>query len=265
MRVLITGASRGIGAAVARVFAAHHGADARVALLARSMTTPSHASLEGTLAKTALDLRDMGAAAFPYEVDMRHGEELVSTVSKAIGRLGGLDVLINNASALHLGEHATVRQMNLLHQVNTRGTMICNETCLPYLEESRGSIVTLSPPIRLGRLDWISSHAPYTISKYGMTLATLARADRRVRANCLWPRRCVATEATRRLEREMGVEGAYSRGRDPHEVAQAVYTVATSRRWNAECLLDEDVYDMPPTNAPLDLFVEDRMDTYADP
>ena len=261
MRVLVTGASRGLGAAIARAFARHHGAEARIALLGRSLAIPSHPELAGTLERTAREVRAAGATAVPVQVDLRHGEGLVRALCETVEQLGGLDVLVNNASALHARPHATVRQMDLVHQVNARATMLCNEVCAPHLEEARGAIVTLSPAIRLGRLEWISAHAPYTLSKYGMTLATLGRASDRVRANCLWPRRLVATAATRRLEREGLVEGAYTRGRDPDAVAEAVHRLATSHRWNAACLLDEDVLDeaeLPPApGAPLDLFVEE--------
>ena len=113
----------------------------------------------------------------------------------------------------------------------------------------------MSPPIRTGRLDWISPHPAYTISKYSMTLATLSAASFRIRANCLWPRHTVATHATRRLEDSLRMDGVYSRGRPPEDVAEAVYALATSESMTGRALYDDEVLqDMPSTSAPLNLF-----------
>ena len=257
MRVLVTGASRGIGAAIARRFA--FGKNASVAVLGRSLDAPSHPPLHGTLRETADAIELCGGKAFPYQVDMRDGEAVTETVASAIRDMGGLDVLINNASVLAVGPSAdTPKSMQLLSAVNTHATMLCLNTARPALEESAGNIVTLSPPIRLARLDWIQKHGvSYTLSKYSMTLATLASATRNVYANCVWPKYCVATAATYRLEREGVMRGAHSNGRPAEDTAEAVYRVAVTRRWNASALLDEDVYDMPPAHplAPLDAYV----------
>lgn len=257
MRVLITGASRGIGAAIARTFAQRHGASAQLALLGRSDDTPSHPSLEGTLQDTAEAVRRHGARAFTAPVDMQHGDALCTALKRCMEDLGGLDVLVNNASVLWIDKVASPRQMDLVHAVNTRGTMLCLQTCAEALADSErgGSVVTLSPPVRLGRLDWVTPHVPYTLSKYSMTIATLGAASDRVRANCLWPKRTVATAATQRLEPWM--PGAFSKGRSPDLVAEAVHRLATELTCNACTLLDEEVLpDMPGQEAPLDAFVE---------
>ena len=213
MRILVTGASRGIGAAVAQRFAAGRGTS--VALLGRSLEQPSHSTLSGTLRATACEVERLGARAIPLQVDMRDGEAVVRTVRDAISLMGGLDVLINNASVLAVGPKAdTPKSMALLGAVNAQATMLCLSTAREALHEARGSIVTVSPPIRLARLDWIQQHGiAYTLSKYNMTMATLASATGSVRANCVWPKRCVATAATRRLEQEGVMTGAYTRGR----------------------------------------------------
>jgi NAD(P)-dependent dehydrogenase (short-subunit alcohol dehydrogenase family) len=256
MRVLITGASRGIGAAIARVFAERHGPEARLALLGRSATAPSHPRLEGTLEEVAHECAARhGARATPLGVDLRDAVALRAALAEAQRALGGgLDVLVNNASVLAL-DPSSPRDMDLVHAVNVRGTLLCLHDCAPALRASRGAIVTLAPPVRLGRLDWIAAPSPaYTLSKYAMTLATLAAADGRVRANALWPKRLVRTAATRRLEAEAGVAGAHSRGRDPRYVAEAVYALATSER-TAHALYDEDVLPPPDDAAPLDAYV----------
>ena len=257
MRVLITGASRGIGAAVARAFAEHHGSNLRVALLARSKSKPSHPLLDGTLLETTRDVEARGGAAIPLEVDMRDGPALCQTVASALHSMGGLDVLVNNASVLAVERDASAKTMDLLHAVNARGTMLCLQECRAALEDSRGSVVTLSPPVRAGRLEWISAHPAYTLSKYAMTLATLGAASDRVRANCLWPKRTVATAATRRLEDAGALPGAHSKGRDPRVVAEAVHHLATRSTCNAESLFDEDVVEMDRDDAPLDAFVDE--------
>lgn len=266
MRVLITGASRGIGAAVARAFARHHGEkeDCVLALLGRSLSSPSHASLKGTLLDTAREVERLGAAAVPLYVDARDGNALRRTVQDAVHSLGGLDVLVNNASALVLPSSASLKHMDLVHAVNARATMLCLDGCREALSQSSstGSVVTLSPPLRLGRLDWISQHGvPYTLSKYGMTLATLAEASDRVRANCVWPRYTVATSATARLEASGSLPHAHSRGRAADDVGEAVYRVAMHPTWNARTLLDDEAWPEmppPPKGAPLDAFVEER-------
>ena len=255
--MLITGASRGIGAATARLFARTHGASLRIALLGRSKDGPSHVALSGTLLETARDVEEHDGAAFPVAVDMSDGSALVAAVEQAVHTLGGLDVLVNNASVLATTPTLSPKRMDLMHAVNTRGTLLCIQTCAEALAESRGAIVTMAPPIRLGRTEWVAAHPAYTISKYGMTLATLGAASARVRANCLWPRRTVATAATRLLEDTGVLPGAFSRGRSEDFVARAVHAVAVERTCNAETLLDEDVLDPDDGgDAPVDAFVD---------
>ena len=258
MRVLVTGASRGIGAAIARRFAARHGSDARVALLGRSLDAPVHDALQGSLRETSRDVEAYGAQAYPFRVDLRDVEALKRVLHTCMDAMGGIDVLVNNASALWL--RRGLDRMDMVHQVNARATLVCVDTCHPQLEASRGAIVTMSPPLRVSRLEWLSEHPSYTISKYSMSLATLAYASTRVRANCVWPRHTVKTAATRHLEDAYGVPDVYTLGRDPDDVAHAVYTVAMDTRVNAQCLMDDQVCHLPHTKAPIDLFAEPRVD-----
>lgn len=256
MRVLVTGASRGIGAATARAFAQHHGSRLRIALLGRSLEQPSHHELNGTLLETARAVRASGGHAHAYRCDMRDPGSLQSTLDHALFDLRGLDVLINNASVLMLNPMPTAREMDLVHSINTMGTLICLNKCMPHLEQSRGSIVTMAPPVLLHRLDWVRQSPSYTMSKYSMTMHTLSCASNLVSANCLWPKRTVATAATEFIERSGHMPGAYSKGRAPQDVARAIYQLATSRAWNAQCLFDEDIVNMEHSDAPLDAFVE---------
>lgn len=256
MRVLITGASRGIGAAVARTFAQRWGGEAQIGLLARSATRPSHDELTGTLLDTMREVHALGGMAVPLEVDMRDGRALQEAVRKVLHTLGGLDVLVNNAGALATAAHPSLKQLDVLHAVNTRAPLICLAETRDALEASEGAVVSISPPVRTGRLEWIRAHPAYTISKYGMTLATLGAASDRVRANCLWPRRTIATSATALLERTEQIPDAYTRGRPVDVFAGAVCDLATRRDLNARTLLDEELVQYADSSAPWDAFVD---------
>ena len=266
MRVLVTGASRGIGRAIATRFAERYGSDLIVGLLARSSTAPVHSSLEGSLRDTARDVSLYGSVAFQLPTDLRDSSSVRSSISHFLHTVGGLDVLVNNASALVPNPRKQVedKSMSLLYEVNTRGTMVCLDACREALLDSAGSVVTVSPPIRMGRLDWLRQYGvPYTVSKYSMTLATLAEArSDGLRANCIWPRHMISTAATERLERMGIVPGAHSDGRDAMEFADAVVRLAVhDTQRNAQCVFDDDVLpSLPRTNAPLDAYAEERLE-----
>lgn len=252
MRVLVTGASRGIGAAVARRVALQYPGKARIGLLARSMRHPSHAGLEGTLEGVAQELRSLGAKEVHVErADLKDADETSRATQRLVEALGGkLDLLVNNASALDLHRRPTPKQAGLVLDVNVKGTLAVSLACADALRG--GAMVTLSPPLS-ERYDWIADHPHYTVSKYAMTTMTLGFSADGVRANTLWPRHTVATAATERLEAV--VEGAHSKGRHPDDVALAVLSLAASKR-TGEMLFDDEVAPLAPTEAPLDLFVE---------
>ena len=248
MRIIVTGSSRGIGLATAKIFAQKQ--KCVISMISRSHNKPSHKSLQGTLVEAAKQINNYGSNAFAIQADLRKPDELKSALKTAMDKMGGLDVLINNASALSLRDKDT----KLLFDVNVRGTLTCLQTCNSELEKNRGSIVTLSPPIDITRHDWIRAHPAYTTSKYAMTIATLGYSSQLVRSNCLWPRHTVATAATERLENDLGFQYVYSKGRHLNDTAYAVYKLATSDK-NGECLFDDEVVDLPQTRAPYDAFV----------
>jgi NAD(P)-dependent dehydrogenase (short-subunit alcohol dehydrogenase family) len=254
LRVLVTGASRGIGAAVARAYGR---AGAHVALLARSDVRASHARLEGTLREVAADVEYLGGRATVVRADLRDAEASRAAARGAVASLGGLDVLVNAASALELSQRPSAAKAALVHGVNVLGTLSVCVECADALHASdHGAMVTFSPPVDLGRADWIAAHPHYTTSKYAMSLMTMGYAGEGLYANCLWPRHTVATAATALLEQAAPsvYAGAHSRGRSPDDVAAAVLALAASDR-AGECLFDDEVVSMPPTDAPKDLFV----------
>jgi len=251
MRVLITGASRGIGASIANFFASQ--SNCKIALLARSLDTPSHSKLKGSLLDVADQIEKKGSTAYPFQCNIKNGNELEKTISSVLKRMGGVDVLVNNASVLMLNQNPSLKERDIVHNINTRATMICIDKCLESLQKNDGSIVTISPPIRLENVDWIGNTPSYTISKYSMTLATIGVSNK-VRANTLWPKRTIATSATKLLEEKGFSKNAFTNGRDPDEFAYAAYKVAM-QSYTGGMLFDEEVVEMSPSNAPLDLYV----------
>lgn len=239
--VLVTGASRGIGEAIA-VRLAREGA--QVALLAK--TVEPHPDLPGTLSTAAAAVEAAGGRALPLPCDIRDEGQVKEAVARAVQEFGRLDAVVNNASALNLRPTLAlpVARFDLLFQVNARGTFVVTKACLPHLLQSdRPQVLTLSPPLDTDP-KWFAGIAPYTLTKYGMTMLTLGWAqefrDRGLGANCLWPKTAIATAAVRNL---LGGEASIRRCRRPEIVADAAAAILARPpgACSGHCFVDEEV------------------------
>ena len=223
LTVFMSGGSRGIGLAIAKRIAAD---GANVAFIAKTDTP--HPRLPGTVHTAAAEIEQAGGRALAIVGDIRSEEQVRAAVERTVERFGGVDICVNNASAINLAGLADlpVSRYDLMQQINARGTFVCMQACLPHLRASRHAhILTLSPPLSLDRR-WLSPHAAYTLSKFGMTMLTLGAAaelaDEGIAANCLWPRTVIATAAVRNL---LGGDAVVARSRTPEIVADAAYEV----------------------------------------
>jgi len=246
---IFSGGSRGIGLAIARQLA---GAGANIALIAKTDTP--HPDLPGTIHTAADELRELGAEVLPIVGDIRDEEVVAAAVATTAERFGGIDLCINNASALNLSPigELPVKRFDLMQQVNVRGTFVLTSACLPYLRASdHAHVLTLSPPLNLDA-QWMAPSA-YTISKYGMTIVTLgvAQTEPTIAANCLWPMTAIATAAVENL---LGGEEAMARTRTPELYAEAARILlerppasCTGRTYLVEDVLaEEGVTDLAP-------------------
>jgi citronellol/citronellal dehydrogenase len=240
--IFITGASRGIGKAIA-LRAARDGANVVIA----AKTTEAHPILPGTVYTAAEEVERAGGAALPLKMDVRDEAQVETAVAQAVARFGGVDVLVNNASAIALtGTLATpMKRFDLLHQVNVRGTYLCTQKAVPYLKRADNPhVLVLAPPLH-STLEprWFAPHLAYTLSKYGMSLCVLGMAEEfradGIAVNALWPRTTIDTEAIRLIA---GRE-ARARTRSPEIMADAAYLIVTrpSRECTGRFLVDEDV------------------------
>jgi citronellol/citronellal dehydrogenase len=241
--LFISGASRGIGLAIA-IRAARDGAN--VALIAK--TGEPHPKLEGTVYTAAQEIEDAGGQALPIVGDIREDDQVAAAVAATVERFGGIDVCINNASALNLSgtEAMNMKRYDLMQDINTRGTYSVSKACVPHLKQAEnGHVLTLSPPITLAP-HWLKPHIGYTIAKYGMSLCTLGMAeefrDEGIAFNGLWPKTLVGTAAVQNL---LGGDAAMQKSRRPEIVADAAYIVLTrdSRECTGNLYLVEDVLE----------------------
>jgi citronellol/citronellal dehydrogenase len=239
--MIISGGSRGIGLAIALKAAAD---GANIALLAK--TAEPHPKLDGTVFTAAEEIEAAGGAALPIVGDVRNDEDIASAVQQTVERFGGIDICVNNASAINLAPTAELpmKVYDLMLDINVRGTFALSQSCIPHLKRSgNGHVLTLSPPISL-EPKWLGPHTGYTIAKYGMTLAALGLAEELrehgVASNALWPRTLVATAAVQNL---LGGDAAMKMARTPAVYADAAYEVLTqdSRGYTGQALLCEDV------------------------
>jgi citronellol/citronellal dehydrogenase len=240
--IFITGASRGIGKAIA-LRAARDGANIVIA----AKTAEPHPKLPGTIYTAAADVERAGGQALPLAVDIRDEAQVEAAVQQAVERFGGIDVLVNNASAISLtGTLETpMKRFDLMHQVNVRGTYLCSQKAVPHLKRSSNPhILNLAPPLQSTLAPrWFAPHLAYTMAKYGMSLCVLGMAEEfrgdGIAVNALWPRTAIDTEAIRLI----AGPDARTRTRSPAIVADAAHHILTqpSRAFTGRFLLDEDV------------------------
>jgi len=269
--LFITGASRGIGLAIA-LRAARDGANIAVA----AKTAEPHPKLPGTVYSAAEAIERAGGRALPLIVDVRDEAAVAAAVGECARTFGGIDVCVNNASAINLAsiEQIDMRRYDLIQQINTRGTFVTSRACLPYLKKAANPhILTLSPPLDL-RPKWFAGHLAYSLSKYGMSLCMLGlaaeyRADG-IACNALWPRTTIATAA---VEFALGGEEMLRRSRKPQIVADAAHVILSrpAREASGRFFIDDSVlyeagvrefaaYSVEPGSRLLgDLFVDESV------
>jgi len=239
--LFITGASRGIGKAIA-LRAALDGAN--VAVIGK--THRPHPKLPGTVYTACEEIKAAGGRALPCVCDVRDEEQLRAAVQNTADAFGGIDVLVNNASAIFLAGtlETPMKRFDLMHAVNVRATFLCSQLCLPHLLEAKNPhILNMAPPLTM-RSPWFAGHVAYTMSKYGMSMCVLGMAEEfreaAVAVNALWPKTAIATAAVRNL---LGGEQAIRGCRKPEIVADAAHTIVTknSREITGNFFVDEDV------------------------
>ncbi len=239
--LFITGASRGIGKAIA-LRAAQDGANIVIA----AKTAEPHPRLSGTIYTAAEEIEKAGGKALPCVVDIRFEEQVKEAVDKAVEAFGGIDVLVNNASAISLtGTVDTeMKRYDLMHSVNTRGTFVCGKQCIPHLKKSDNPhILCISPPLNM-EARWFAPHVAYTMAKFGMSMCALGWSEelrsQGIAANTLWPRTTIDTAAIRNL---LGGEELAKRSRKPEIMADAAHHILTrpSRDFTGNFCIDDDV------------------------
>jgi citronellol/citronellal dehydrogenase len=222
-RVLITGGSRGIGKAIA-LRLAREGANIAIA----AKTVDPHPKLEGTIYTAAEEIEKLGVKALPIQCDIRNEEQIDAAVKKTAEVLGGIDILVNNASAISLTptEQTEPKRYDLMHDIQVRGTFFMCRACIPYLRQSdRAHILNLSPPLNLNP-KWFAQHLAYTMSKYGMSMIVLGLAEElrkdKIAVNALWPKTTIATAAVQNL---LGGDFLIQMSRKPQIVADAAFEI----------------------------------------
>ena len=221
--VIITGASRGIGLSIG-VRLAREGAN--IAIFAK--TDSAHPKLPGTIYIAAEEIERAGGKAFPYKVDIRDEETVKIAIEKTVETFGGVDILINNASAISLTDtiNTDMKKFDLMHQINTRGTFLVSKYCIPYLTKSKNAhILNISPPLSMDP-KWFKNHVAYTIAKYGMSMCVLGMSEElrasNIAVNALWPRTLIATSAVNNL---LGGEKIMQHARNSDIVADAAFFI----------------------------------------
>jgi citronellol/citronellal dehydrogenase len=237
--LFVSGASRGIGLAIA-LRAARDGANVAIA----AKTSDAHPKLPGTIHTAAAEIEAAGGSALALQCDIRFEEQVAAAVEATVARFGGIDVCVNNASAISLtGTLATdMKRYDLMQQINARGTFLCSRATIPHLKKSANPhVLTLSPPLDM-QAKWFAPHVAYTSAKFGMSLCTLGMAEEfrsdGIAFNSLWPLTTIDTAAVRNL---LGGEALARVSRTPEIIADAAYRILTkpSRECTGNFFVDE--------------------------
>ena len=242
-RIFVTGGSRGIGLAIA-LRAARDGASVAIA----AKTSEPNPKLPGTIHSAAQEIRDAGGIALPIQCDLRDEEQIAAAVNQAAQEFGGIDILINNASAINLTptEATPAKRFDLMFDVNVRGTFLTSQAAIPHLRESAKAgrnphILTLSPPLSM-KAKWFQHHVAYTMAKYGMSMCVLGMSEEfrktGIAVNALWPRTAIDTAA---LQMIPGVDTAACR--TPEILADAAYVILNreSKDCTGNFFVDDEV------------------------
>jgi citronellol/citronellal dehydrogenase len=239
--LFITGASRGIGLAIA-LRAARDGAN--VAVVAK--TAEPNPKLPGTIFTAAKEIEEAGGKALPIACDIRNDDQVAAAVAKTVETFGGIDILVNNASAINLTgtEQVDMKRYDLMHGINTRGTFLCSKLCIPHLKKAQNPhVLNLSPPLNM-ETKWFAPHVAYTMAKFGMSMCVLGMAGEFKSAgiafNALWPRTTIATAAIKNL---LGGDQMMKASRKPEIMADAAYVIFNrpSRECTGNFFIDDDV------------------------
>jgi citronellol/citronellal dehydrogenase len=239
--IFITGASRGIGKAIALKLAKE---GANIIVAAKSIE--ENAKLGGTIYSSAEEVEAAGGKALAVQLDIRDEVQIQQAVDKAVERFGGIDILINNASAISLTptEQTEPKRFDLMHDINVRGTFFMSKACIPHLKNSSNAhILTLSPPINMD-IKWLKGHVAYTMSKYNMSMIALGLSAElkkyNIASNALWPKTTIATAAVQNL---LGGDALINMSRNTDIIADAAFYILSKS--SAECtgntFIDEDV------------------------
>jgi citronellol/citronellal dehydrogenase len=241
--IFISGGSRGIGLAIA-TRAAKDGANIIIA----AKTSAPHPKLLGTIHTAAAEIEAVGGQALPVVCDIRDDTAVQEAVQAGVAQFGGIDICINNASAISLTPtlQTPMSRFDLMHQVNTRGTFLVSQTCIPHLLKAENPhILNLSAPLNMQE-KWFKNHVAYSIAKYGMSMCVLGMAgefrEQGIAVNALWPRTAIATAAVQNL---LGGDEMTARSRTPEIMADAAYVILTkpSREFTGNFCIDDEVLE----------------------